>query len=67
MHSNVDVNRGDRPTLAALTVGQQRIAVLPRPGSEGRTTIECRPEWRDSIVWDNATQSRSLVIQTPRP
>jgi len=59
MTSNMHV--GDDGTLVTLTVGQQRIAVLPLPGAEVRAEVECRPEWRDSIIWDHATSSRITV------
>jgi len=59
MTSNMHV--GDEGTLVTLTVGQQRIAVLPLPGAEVRGDVECRPEWRDSIIWDHTTSSRIAV------
>jgi hypothetical protein len=62
MHNVSNMNvEGDNTPIMTLTVGQQRIAVLPKPGLEIRTPIECLPEWRNSILWDNVSQSRVLV------
>jgi len=61
MHNVSNLKIEDAATLMTLTVGQQRIAVLPKPGLEIRTTIECLPEWRNSIVWDHASHSRVIV------
>lgn len=65
MHNGSKAEFKHSDSLIAVTVGQQRIAVLPKPGAEVRTNVECLPEWRDSILWDQRTQSR-VIVRQPR-
>lgn len=55
-------NRNEGRWLPTLTVGQQRIAVLPARECKPLATEHIRPEWSASLLWEARSSAPTRIV-----